>query len=38
MEWNNKLEQIDIKNCTCYRFDDMIKMEDFDFDNILIIK
>ena len=38
MEWNNKLEEIDIKNCTCYCFDDMIKMEDFDFDNILIIK
>ena len=24
-----------IKNRTCYYFDDMIKIEDFDFDNIL---
>ena len=25
-----------IKNCTCYYFDDVIKTEDFDFDNILL--
>ena len=25
-----------IKNRTCYYFDDMIKIEDFDFDNILL--
>ena len=25
-----------IKNGTCYYFDDMIKIEDFDFDNILL--
>ena len=25
-----------IKNCTCYYFDDIIKFEEFDFDNILI--
>ena len=24
------------KNCTCYYFDDTIKIEDFDFDNILL--
>ena len=26
----------DIKNCTCYYFDDIIKIEDFNLDNILI--
>ena len=25
-----------IKNCMCYYFDDRIKFEDFNFDNILI--
>ena len=25
-----------IKNCTCYYFDDIIKLEDFGLDNILI--
>ena len=33
---NDKLKQINIKNCTCYYFDDIIKIEDFDIDNILI--
>ena len=27
---------IDVKNRTCYYFDDMIKIEDFDLDDILI--
>ena len=31
-----KLKEIYIKNRTCYYFDDIIKIEDFDFDNILI--
>ena len=35
MESNNELKEIGIKNCTCYYFDDNIKIEDFDFDNIL---
>ena len=26
------------KNCTCYYFNDIIKIEDFDFDNILLAK
>ena len=26
------------RNHTCYYFDDLIKLEDFDFDNILIDK
>ena len=36
MENNDKLEEIDIKNHTCYYFDDIIKTEDFDLHNILI--
>ena len=28
------LKEINIKNLTCYYFDDMIKIEDFDFDYI----
>ena len=30
------LKEINIKNCTCYYFNDIIKIEDFDFDNILL--
>ena len=37
-ESNDKLKEIDINNCTCYYFDDIIKIEDFDPDNILIDK
>ena len=33
---NNELKKVRIKNCTCYYFDDIIKLEDFDLDNILI--
>ena len=36
MESNDKLKDIDIKNCTCYYFDDIIKIEYFCLDNILI--
>ena len=36
MESNDKFRWIDIKNRTCYYFDDIIKIEDFNFDNILI--
>ena len=35
MESNDKLKEIDIKNRMCYYFDDIIKIEDFDLDNIL---
>ena len=38
MESNDKLKEIDIKNCTCYYFDDISKVKDFDLDNILIDK
>ena len=34
MEINDKLKEIDIKNSTCYYFDDMIKIEDLDLGNI----
>ena len=33
---NNEFKNVHIKNCTCYHFDDIIKLEDFGFDNILI--
>ena len=36
MDCNNELKEIDIKNCTCYYFDDIIKIEDFDISDILI--
>ena len=35
MESNDKLKEIDIKNRTCYYFDNIIKIEDFDTDDIL---
>ena len=36
MKRNYEFKEIDIKNRTCYYFDDMIETEDFDFDNFLI--
>ena len=33
-----KLRETNIKNHTSYYFDDTIKIEDFDLDNILIVK
>ena len=35
MESNNELKEIDIKNRTCYYFNGIIKIEDFDFDKVL---
>ena len=35
MEYN-ELKKVCIKNCTCYYINDIIKLEDFDLDNILI--
>ena len=35
---NDKFKKVCIKNCTCYYFDNIIKLEDFDIDNILIDK
>ena len=36
MDGNNELKQSDIKSCMCYYFHDIIKIEDFDLDNVLI--
>ena len=36
MDGNDELKKIDIKNCACYYFDDIIKIEDFNVNNILI--
>ena len=36
MDSNVKLKEINIKNRTCYYFDDIIKIEHFNLDNILI--
>ena len=33
---NDELNEVNIKNRTCYCFDDIIKIEDFNLDNILI--
>ena len=33
---NNELKKVRIKNRTCYYFDDIIKLEDFNPDKILI--
>ena len=35
---NNEYIKVFIKNFMCYYFDDIIKLEDFDFSNILIDK
>ena len=35
---NNEIKKVDIKNHTCFYFNDFIKLEDFDLDNILIDK
>ena len=32
---SNELKEIDIENLTCYYFNDTVKIQDFDFDNIL---
>ena len=36
MESNDKLKEINIKNCACYYFDSIIKLKDFDIDNVLV--
>ena len=33
---NSKFKKVRFKNCTCYYFVDIIKLEDFDLDDILI--
>ena len=34
MESNDEWKEIDIQNCTCYYFHDIIKIEDLHFDKI----
>ena len=36
MENNDKLKDINIKNCIYYYFDDIIKIEDIYFNNIFL--
>ena len=36
MDSRDKLKEIDIKNRTYYYFDDIIKIEDFNLDNVLV--
>ena len=36
MNSKNELKEIDIKNHTCYYFDDTMRVKDIDFDNILL--
>ena len=36
MESNNELKEIDVKNCTCYYFGDIINISDFHLNNILL--
>ena len=38
MDSNDKSKEINIKNCSCYHFNDIIKIEDFDLDHSLIDK
>ena len=33
---NNEFKKVGINSCRCYYFNDIIKFEDFDFDNSLI--
>ena len=35
MESNDELKEIDIKNRACFYFDDIIRIENIDFDNVL---
>ena len=35
MENNDELKEIDIKNRTCYYFDDIIKIQGFDSNNLI---
>ena len=35
IESKNELNKIDTKNRTCYYFDDIIRVEDIDFNDIL---
>ena len=36
MKGKDELKEIDIKNCACYYFDDIMRVRDIDFSNILL--
>ena len=36
MESKDELKEIDIKNCTCYYFDDIMRVIDIEFSNSLL--
>ena len=36
MDSNDELKETDLKNRTCYYFDDIVKIENFNINNILI--
>ena len=36
MEKNDELKETDTKNCTYFHFTDIIKIDNFDFDNVLL--
>ena len=36
MKGKDELKEFDIKNCTCYYFDDIMRVRDIDFSNILL--
>ena len=38
MERNDELKEIHFKNCTCYYFDEIMQVGDFDFDDNLLNK
>ena len=38
MESNNELNEITIKNCTCYYFDEIFRFEHFDLDILIDLK
>ena len=38
MESKDELKETDIKNCTCYYFDDVMRATDIDFIDIIIRK
>ena len=35
MESKDELKEIDIKSCTCYYFDDILRLRNFGYNNIL---
>ena len=36
MKSNNELKEIDIENCKCYYFDDIMRAGELNFNNVLL--